>query len=490
MKKALIVGSGLGGITTALRLAKNNIQVEMVEKHSQPGGRLNQIQKDGFTFDMGPSFFSMSYEFDEFANYCGIDLPFEFVELDPLYSVYISNREKPFTIYKNLSKLAGEFRDIEPDFERKMRKYLDSAAQFFHDTEQRVIKKNYDTILGYLLALTSVPVKHTPKMLRSVWKELERHFESHEVKMIFSLVAFFLGATPFDTPAVYSLLSYTELEHDGYYNVRGGMYNIVKGLLKLMEQQDIKIHYDTEIVDYKANGKTIDGFIDRKGRTWQADMYIVNSDAAWFRGKVFKRKSFSDKKLDGMHWTLAPYTMYLGIDGKVDNIQHHNYFLGTNFEDYANKIFKNSISLEKPYYYVNALSKFNPESAPEGCENLFILCPVPDLRYKPDWSDREELAANIIRDLSSRIGFDVKSKIISKTILDPTDWAKMLNLYKGSGLGLAHDLNQIGGFRPKNFDEQFKNVFYVGASTVPGTGLPMVIISSKLVVERILEQYG
>jgi phytoene desaturase len=182
--------------------------------------------------------------------------------------------------------------------------------------------------------------------------------------------------------------------------------------------------------------------------------------------------------------------MYLGVKGKVENLHHHNYFLGSNFKDYAGKIFKNSISLSKPYYYVNVNSRFNKESAPEGCENIFILCPVPDLRYKPDWSDRDELADNIIKDLTERTGFDIEKNIITKTIVDPIDWEKRFNLYKGSGLGLAHDLNQIGGFRPKNYDEEFGNVFYVGASTVPGTGLPMTVISSKLVTERIVKKYG
>jgi len=178
------------------------------------------------------------------------------------------------------------------------------------------------------------------------------------------------------------------------------------------------------------------------------------------------------------------------VKGKVDSLHHHNYFLGTNFEEYSGKIFKNSIRLSKPYYYVNVNSRYNKECAPEGCESLFVLCPVPDLRYKPDWSDREELADNILTDISERIGYDIKGNLMSLTIMDPVEWEKTFNLYKGSGLGLAHDLNQIGGFRPKNYDELFGNVFYVGASTIPGTGLPMTVISSRLVTERIQNKYG
>jgi len=490
MNKALIVGTGLGGLTTALRLAKLGYRVEMVEKYHQPGGRLNQLKKDGFTWDMAPTFFSMSYEFKEFVNSTGIEMPFEFVELDPLYAVNFANSDKVYLIYKNLEKLAKEFEAIEPDFEAKMTRYLAGAGKLFHDTENIIIKRNFNNLAHFFYHMARVPWGHAPKMLRSMWAEMERHFESHEVKVIFSLVAFFLGATPFDTPAVYSLLSYTEMVHDGYYNVRGGMYKIVEGLLKEFEKNNIKITYNTEIVDFVEEDGNLDHLVDQHGERWYADVFVINADAAAFRHQIFKRPAFSEVKLDSMKWTLAPFTMYVGVKGKIENLHHHNYFLGTNFEEYAGKIFKNSISLDKPYYYVNVNSRYNHECAPEGCESLFILCPVPDLRYKPDWSDRERLADNILTDISARTGYDLIGNLVSLTIMDPQDWEKTFNLYRGSGLGLAHDLNQIGGFRPKNFDEVFGNVFYVGASTVPGTGLPMTVISSRLVTERIRKKYG
>jgi phytoene desaturase len=489
-KKVLLVGTGLAGLTTALRLSKLGYSVEMVEKYHQAGGRLNQLKKDGFTWDIGPSFFSMTYEFDEFFSFMEMKPPFEFVELDPLYTVQFRGSQKKYTIYRDLDKLAAEFSEVEPDFKKNMEKLLRSAGKFFHDTETRVIKKNYDSVFQWLFTLASVPMGHAPKLFRSVWKELGRHFTSEEVKQIFSLVAFFLGATPYDTPAVYTLLTYTELVHDGYHNVRGGMYKIVEGLLGEMQKRGIRIHYNTEIVGFSEKKGRLEFLLDDKGNKWEADLFVINSDAAGFRHRVFNRPAFSEAKLDKMKWTLAPFTMYLGVKGKIGGLEHHNYFLGDNFEEYANKIFKNSITLDKPYYYVNVNSKFNPEMAPEGHENLFILCPVPDLRYKPAWNDREKLASDIILDLSERSGFDIRSNLVTRTIYDPVDWGNFFNLYKGSGLGLAHDLNQIGYFRPRNNDERYANVYYAGASTIPGTGLPMTVISSKLVTQRIVADHG
>lgn len=489
-KKVLVIGTGLGGLATALRLSSRGYQVEMLEKHHQAGGRLNQIKQDGFTFDTGPSFFSMSYEFDELFKDCGIDNPLQMNELNPVYTVYFADKEKPYFIHKDLKKLANEFKDIEPDFERKAKAYLKQAGELFHDTEHIIVKRNYDSLIEYAFALLKVPLKHSPLLLRTMWKELNRHFEAEEVKVIFSLVAFFLGDTPFQTPAVYSLLNYTELEHDGYYNIKGGMYEITKKIVALLKERGVKFHFNTEINGCIEENGEIVAFQDSTGKKWTADLFVCNADAASFRGKILNRSKFSEKKLDKMAWTLAPFTIYLGVKGKVDNLHHHNYFLGNNFKSYADNIFKTDVSPEKPYYYVNASSKSNPNCAPEGCENLFILCPVPDLRFKPDWSDRETLANNILEDMSQRLNFDFVGNRVTQTIYDPIDWQNKFNLYRGSGLGLAHGLDQVAAMRPKNKDEQFNNLYYVGASTTPGTGLPIVVISSNLVTQRILKEHA
>ncbi len=488
-KKVILVGAGLGSLASALRLSYAGYQVEILEKQSTAGGRLNILKKDGFTFDVGPSFFSMSYEFVELFESIGEPIPFELNELNPLYTVNIAGSDRVFQIYKDLDKLANEFKGLENDFETKVRAYLKGAKEIFHDTEYKVVKKNFDSIVGFIASMATVPMKHLPKLFRTFWEELERHFDSEEVKIIFSLVAFFLGATPFNTPSVYNLLNYTELEHDGYWNVKGGMYKIVEGILPLLEKKGVKIHYNTEIKSVNYSKTKMDSVVDQHGKSWTADLFVINADAAWFRGQFLNRKKYTEEKLDALEWTLAPFTIYLGVKGNIPGIHHHNYFLGDNFRDYADTIFRSSVAPKKPYYYVNVASKSNPNCAPENCENLFILCPVPDMRVKPNWDDAEELANEIIDDLSKRVGYDIQNNILTKTVYTPIEWKDMFNLYKGSGLGLAHGLNQIGAFRPSNKDEKLNNLYYVGASTTPGTGLPIVVIGSKLIQERILKDH-
>lgn len=488
-KKVLIAGSGLAGLAAALRLSRRGYDVELVEKNSKAGGRLNQLKKEGFTFDVGPSFFSMSYEFDEFIRDAGIEMPFQFVELDPLYTVNFLSTGKTYTMYKDLKKLSNEFRDVEPGMEEKIRKYLGTGQKIFDGTVDLVVRRNYNSLLHYFITLMQAPPTLMPVLFRSFWQQVSKYFDSEEVRQILSLVAFFVGRTPFDTPAVYSLLSYTEFIHNGYFNVEGGMYKIVEGLCRELKKQQIPVHYNTEITGFTEKNNRVESLTDANEKKWEADIFLINADAAWFRGKIFNRPEFSEEKLDRMKWTMGTLTFYLGLNEKIPGIQHHNYYLGSNFKEYANKIFTHPGSFEKPYYYVNVLSRSNPDCAPEGGESLFFVCPVPDLRFKPVWDDREEIVDSIIADFSRRTGMDIRQKIVTRTIYTPVEWRDQFNLHKGSALGLAHDMNQIGGFRPRNYDEKFKNVFYAGASTVPGTGLPMVIISSKLAVERI-EKYG
>lgn len=484
-KKVTIVGAGLGGLATALRLSTRGYKVQLLEKNNQAGGRLNQIKKDGFTFDTGPSFFSMSYEFEEFAKDCGIHLPFDYVELDPLYTVNFGDSPRSYSLYKDIKKLAAQFEDIEPDFEQKMERYLKKCSRLFHDTVDLVIKQNFDSLFDYIKALVSVNPVHIPVLFRQFNQQVNRYFESDRARQIISLVAFFLGRTPFDTSAIYTLLSYTEFRHDGYYNVKGGMYKIVEGLVAELEKRNVAIEYNTEINGYVSRGNRLTAVVDQNGRKWEADAFVINSDAAVFRGKVFKRPDFSVEKLDKKEWTMGYLTIYLGIKRKLPNVHHHNYFIGNNFSDYANDVYKNPDRLQKPYYYVNVLSKHNAECAPEGCESLFIVCPVPDLRYKSQWDDRDEIVDSIIDDFSKRIGINIAKEIVSRTVYTPEDWQSKFNLHRGSGLGLSHSLWQIGGLRPKNYDEEFKNTFYTGASTIPGAGLPMAVISSKLATERV-----
>ncbi len=488
-KKILIIGGGIGGLSTALRLSKYpNLDITIIEKNNQCGGRLNKIEKDGFIFDTGPSFFSMSYEFEELAKDAGLKkLPFDYEPLETLYQVSFNNGQS-FKVTKNLDEFAKQFIKYEKDFPVKFKKYISKTESLYKDTVDKVIKTNFNNKLSYLLTLATVNPIHLPVLFYNFWDFISKYFENQKAKEIISLIAFFLGRSPFDTNAVYTLLSYIEFVYDGYFNVKGGMYKIVEGIVEELRKRNVKFIYNTEIMDFICENDNIKYFVDRLNNKYEADYFIVNSDAAYFRGKVFKREKFSEDKLLKMEWTSGYLTMYLGIDTKLNNINHHNYYLGDNYEKYGKSILEDPNLLDKPYYYVNVLTRKNLQNAPEGCESLFFVCPVPNLIYKQNWNDREQIAQSIIDDFSKKNNLELNKHIVVKEIFTPVEWQNKFNLFKGAGLGLSHNLWQIGAFRPTNFDEDFKNVFYVGASTVPGAGIPMAVISSKLVTDRILKK--
>ena len=483
--KVLIVGAGIGGLSTALRLASKGYKVTIIEKNHQAGGRLNQIKKDGFTFDVGPSFFSMSYEFKQLAEECNIEIPFEFVELDPLYTVNFRGNPKNYYLYKDLAKLSEQFKDIEPDFDKKIKNYLAECGKAYNDTANIVIKQNFDSLAHYAITLLKVNPYHLPKLWRSFWDQVTRHFSSTEARQIISLVSFFLGRTPFDTPAIYSLLSYIEFQHDGYYNVKGGMYKITEGLVHELEKLGVSFVYNTEIKTFDHKNGKISSLIDQNGKHWESESYVINADAALFRGTVLGKKRFSEERLSKKIWTMGYLTFYVGLNCKLPQVNHHNYYLGGNYEEYAQNVLRDPGVIEKPYYYVNVLSKYNDDCAPEGCESLFFVCPVPSLQYKENWDDRDLIVQSIIDDFSERIGQNINENIVTKTVYTPLEWKEMFHLQYGCGLGLSHHVMQIGGLRPSNKDEDYKNLFYVGASTVPGAGLPMSVIGSKLAFERV-----
>ena len=316
-KKVLVVGAGLGGLTTALRLAVKGYSVEILEKNAKAGGRLNQIKKDGFTFDTGPSFFSMSYEFKQFADECGIEIPFKFVELDPLYTVNFSGNPKTYYLHKDLDKLSAQFAAEEPDFKEKMARYLKKSGALYNDTVQLVIKSNFDSILGYLLTLARVNPAHIPQLFQTFWQHVHNHFDSKEAQQIVSLVAFFLGRTPFDTSAIYSLLSHIEFKHDGYYNVEGGMYKIVEGLVGELQKAGVTFRYNTEIAKVEDDGRKVTAVIDKEGNRYTADAILINADAATFRGRILNRPAYSEEKLRKMDWTMGYLTFYIGVKTKL-----------------------------------------------------------------------------------------------------------------------------------------------------------------------------
>jgi len=488
--KALVVGAGIGGLTAAMRLVKSGYEVEIVEKFHQAGGRVNLLQEDGFTFDSGATMMGMSYELKEFERDCQIQLPFKMVELNPLFDVIFEGSPKPYRISKNLTRLGKEFDDLEKNFPDKAKKFLHASGRLFHDSFPLLFKKNISNFFEHFISIAQLPYKHFPRFFRPYWQELGKYFQSDKVKQILSLPALFNGSTPFEISSFFSFLSYNQMKFDGNYSIEGGVYQLVQSLIDELVKNNVKIHYNTEIIDFVSENNKIKHLIDKNSRKWHADLFLINADACVFRNKVLKHPAYDATALDKMNWSMAPFSIYLGLSCKLPQLSQNTCVINPSFKEYAGKNLKHLLALDKPYYYVNIPSKANPHLAPLGCEAVMIQCLVPNLKYKKSWVDKKSVAENIIQDLSYKISLDLESFVLYEKIQTPEDWEQNFGLWRGSGFGPSLKLNQIGGFRTKNYDEKFQNLFYCGASTIPGNGIPMVIISSKLACERIWKKFG
>ncbi len=484
-KTVLIIGSSLAGIATALRLSKRGYQVTMIEKNGTPGGRLNRISRDGFIFDVGPTFFSMSYEFEELAKDCAIQLPFKYYPVNPLYQVSYGKGGRTYTIHRDICALAKEFSQEEPDFETQMQRYLAKTGKLFHDSLDIVVRQNFSSKLHYLQELSKINKRHLPLLFSSVQQVVNNHFSSDEVRNIISLPAYFLGNTPAKTNGVYSLLSYTEFLHDGYHNVEGGMYQIVQGLMQELKKSGVETIFDTEITGVERIGNKLTALTDQNGKRYVADQFVVNCDSLLFRSRVLQQKKYTEKNLQKYDWSMGMLTIYIGLECKLDHVALHNYYIGHNHQDQIGRQSPDR-QIDKPYFYVNVPSLYNPNCAPEGCESLMFVVPVPNLLLKKEWQDQERIVNDVLREFSERIGLDIFPFIRVKEYYTPENWRDLYNLYSGAALGITHSMSQTGAFRPANIDDEYNNLYYTGASTVPGIGLPMAIISSRLTTERVI----
>ncbi|MGL4493065.1 MAG: phytoene desaturase family protein, partial [Tannerellaceae bacterium] len=295
-KKVIVVGAGFGGLCTALRLASKGFDVEIVEQNANAGGRLNIIEEDGFRFDTGPTFFSMSYEFEEMAKDCNIKLPFEYERVDPLYAVNFANGNN-YLLTSDIANLSKQFEHLEPEFEQKFKRYIDRGKYIFDSTIQPIVKTNHSSMIDYIKSMAQTPPELGLMLLRNFWQEVCRYFTNEEVRQIMSLVAFFLGDTPFKTSSIYTLLSYTEFCHDGYYNVKGGLYKIVEGMVDVLKEHGVTFTFKTRIVGLEQENERVVALVADNGTCYKADLFVVNMDAALFRGRVLKRKVFDENHL-------------------------------------------------------------------------------------------------------------------------------------------------------------------------------------------------
>lgn len=488
---ALVIGAGIGGIATAARLAKNGYAVTVLEKQPKSGGRCYQITQDGHRFDIGPTLFLMPEIWQETFAALGEKMSdhLDLRRIDPTYKIHFDDGLQ-LELTSNLGKMQTQLEAVEKSGFTGFLKYIAEGAKHYKISVEKFVGRNFYNLFEYF-SLSNLPLIFQLKALDKHYRNTSRYFQDERLKAAFTFQNMYLGLSPYDAPATYSLLQYTELAEGVWYPM-GGMYAAIEALTKIAEKLGVHFRYNTPVKKLQVSGDQITGAELENGEILRSDLFVGNADLPYIYDQLLPDRAKA-KELDKKLYTCSTIMFYWGVDKQYPQINHHNVFLAGDYKASFDKIFNDHTLPEQPSFYIHAPTRTDPAAAPAGQETLYVLVPVGhlDSHNKQDWEAmvnraRETVFARLekemgISDLREHIKFEIK--------YTPLTWKKQFNLVKGAAFGLSHNFWQVGYLRPHNRHDQYKNLYFAGASTHPGTGLPIVLLSAKLTTQRILKEF-
>lgn len=483
-KRVIVIGSGFAGLSAATHLADAGFEVTILEKNSVPGGRARKFEAEGFTFDMGPSWYWMPDVFEQYFAQFGKSPAdyYELVRLDPSYQVYFG-KDELMSVPASMEALEMMFEQYEPGSSANLRKFLTEAKYKYEVGMNEFVRKPSHSLWEFadiriLLSLFRL------QMFQSLSSHVRRLFKNEKLIELLEFPVLFLGATPEKTPALYSMMNYADMALGTWYPM-GGMHEIVRGMLSLAEEKgvDIKLNQEAKEI-YVPNGHATK--VITQDAEYEADIIVGGADYHHVEQHLlapeYRRytENYWDKR------TMAPSSLlfYLGVNKKLKNLQHHNLFFDEDFSRHAHEIYEDPKWPSKPLFYVCAPSVTDPSVAPEGCENLFVLVPLaPDLR--DDESTRERYFDIVMNRLESLSGQEIREHIVYKRSYAHRDFKEDYHAYKGNAYGLANTLLQTAFLKPKLKSKKVSNLYYTGQLTTPGPGVPPSLISGQVVATEI-----
>lgn len=485
-KHVAIIGAGIGGLAVANLLAKLGHSVTVYEQHEQPGGRTGILAADGLTFDTGPSWYLMPEVFEHYFSLLG-KTPADYYTLQrltPAYKVFF-DYHKPLVVTGDLRHDRDMFEGVETGSGNQLEQYVESAEKLYQTSLQ-----NYLYNPGSLMRVASSgsALRDAPLLATLLAKPLHNHvaksFHSLPLQQILEYPMVFLGASPFNAPSLYHLMSYLDFKQGVYYPI-GGMYQIIQALTDIGAELGVQYNYRTPIEQIVVSGGRATG-VKASGVTHQADMVISGADLHFTETKLLDEtyqtypQSYWHKKTAGPSALL----MYLGVKGKLPQLEHHNLLFVQSWRQNFEHIFQDKQWPEHASMYISRTSASDPSVAPKGTENIFILIPVPAGCDQPE--DLEKAADHYLAQLETVTGItDFRSRITYKSLRSTTYFNEAFNSWQGSALGMAHLLRQSAFWRPNSRSKKVSNLYYVGGGVQPGIGLPMCLISAELAVKHI-----
>jgi len=488
--KVSIIGAGFGGLSAAALMAKKGYDVTVFEKNDQIGGRARVHRDKGFQFDMGPSWYLMPDVFEDF--YKKLDTKpeehFELKRLDPSYRIHFG-ADKVLDVRANVEDNYELFDGLEENGGEKLESYLKEAERKYNTSMDGLIFKDFSSISDFF----------NFKLLRSgskldIFKNLDKlvtdHFESDEARKILEYSIGFLGGSPKITPAIYQLMSYVDFIKGVWFPI-GGIRIVADSIREIAEDNGAEFKLNHEVEKIFVNGGKADALKTNKGN-YPTDLVIVNGDYPYTELNLLEKKyrTYDQGYWDKRQFAPSAFVAYVGIDKQIDDLLHHTMYLDRDWAKNFDEIFESEAPHwpKTPSYYVNVPSKTDPGLAPDGCETLFILVPLaPGL--EDTWEDRERFYNQIMSDLEKKVGENIRDHVITKRIFAVDDFRNDYNAYKGTALSLVHTLKQTAMWRPRHHSKKVDNLYYTGQYTHPGIGVPMTLISSQIVADKVDEKF-
>ena len=490
MKKAVVIGAGFSGLSAASFLAKDGWEVTVLEKHAGPGGRARNFKAQGFTFDMGPSWYWMPDVFERYFNCFGKKVSdyYQLQRLDPSYRVYWSdgNFDLP-SIYPELRKA---FEKIEPGAAKQLDRFMQEAAYKYQVGIGKLVFKPGRSVREYL---DWEVIKGVVKL--DVFSNMKKHihgfFKDPRIRQLLEFPVLFLGALPEDIPALYSLMNYADIEFGTWYPHKG-MYEIVEGMYALARELGVRFQFNADVNMVEISDDRITTIRTADGKTFTADVIVGAADYAFIDQKLLPA---SHREYSNSYWesrVMAPSCLlyYVGVNKRLDNIKHHSLFFDTDFTVHGKEIYESKTWPKDPLFYTCAPSVTDDTVAPPGCENLFFLIPVSS-GLKGDTEElRNAYFEKILKRFEEKTGNTVKPHIIFQKSYAVSDFELDYNSFKGNAYGLANTLMQTAILKPRCKSSKIKNLFYTGQLTVPGPGLPPSLISGEVISSVIQKEFS
>jgi phytoene desaturase len=488
-KTVAIIGAGIGGICAAIHLASQGLHITVFEKNPHPGGRCDWIERDGHHFDIGPTLMVMPrvYEAEFAALGSSMHSLLDLQQVDPTYRLVFDDGSQ-LALTSDMPSLKTQLESFQPGAFQAFLRYHEEGKRHYQIGMEKLVNREFRRFADFF-SLSNIPLLYQVKPLVKHYANMSAYFSNPRLKAAFTFQDVYMGLSPFEAPATFSLMPYCELAHGVWYP-KGGMYSIVEALMSLAREAGVEFAFDTTVERIIVDHKRASGLDLEHNQYIHPDIILANADLPYVYQDLLPKDGQAER-ISRKHFSCSVISFYWGVDKLYETLGPHTLFLADDYRQNFDSIIKNLDLPANPSLYIHAPVRLDSSMALKGEDTLIAIVPVGHLSENGDqnWETRTDQArTQVFRRLATLGITDLEAHIKFETSLTPLSWRKRYNLMKGSTHGLSHNLTQLAYFRPSNRHSRYRNLYFVGASTHPGTGIPTAMISGKLVARRIMDE--